>query len=103
MDPMDQKQHSAEVEDIGPKTVNLQSGVDGYVPGTDEEKRLVRKIDLYLLPTIWIMYLLSYVDRTKLVLSLIILHTWIQVVLTASAQYRQCKSSRHGYGSRTRF
>ena len=24
-----------------------------------EEKALVRKIDLYLLPTIWIMYLLS--------------------------------------------
>jgi hypothetical protein len=31
----------------------------------EEEKRLVRKIDLYLLPTIWLMYLLSYMDRTK--------------------------------------
>lgn len=30
-----------------------------------EEKALVGKIDLYLLPTIWIMYLLSYMDRTK--------------------------------------
>ncbi|KAK4957429.1 hypothetical protein LTR10_005392 [Elasticomyces elasticus] len=30
-----------------------------------EEKALVRKIDLYLLPTIWIMYLLSYMDRTN--------------------------------------
>lgn len=30
-----------------------------------EEKALVRKIDLYLLPTIWLMYLLSYMDRTK--------------------------------------
>ena len=30
-----------------------------------EEKALVRKIDLFLLPTIWLMYLLSYVDRTK--------------------------------------
>lgn len=29
----------------------------------DEEKALVRKIDLFLLPTIWIMYLLSYMDR----------------------------------------
>ena len=27
-----------------------------------EEKALVRKIDLYLLPTIWVMYLLSYMD-----------------------------------------
>ena len=30
-----------------------------------EEKKLVRKIDLFLLPTIWLMYLLSYMDRTK--------------------------------------
>ncbi len=30
-----------------------------------EERNLVRKIDLHLLPTIWLMYLLSYVDRTK--------------------------------------
>lgn len=33
----------------------------------EEEKALVRKIDLTLLPTIWIMYLLSYLDRTKCV------------------------------------
>lgn len=26
----------------------------------EEEKALVRKIDLFLLPTIWLMYLLSY-------------------------------------------
>ena len=32
-----------------------------------EEKALLRKIDLHLLPTIWIMYLLSYMDRTKYV------------------------------------
>ena len=32
---------------------------------TSEEKVLVRKIDLTLLPTIWVMYLLSYLDRTK--------------------------------------
>lgn len=31
----------------------------------EEEKKLVRKIDLRLLPNIWIMYLLSYMDRTK--------------------------------------
>lgn len=29
--------------------------LDGYVPGTDEEKKLVRKIDLLLLPQIWLM------------------------------------------------
>lgn len=30
----------------------------------EEEKKLVRKIDLYLLPTIWLMYLLSYMVST---------------------------------------
>lgn len=40
-----------------------------YVPDTEEERRLVRKIDLYLLPAIWGMYLLSYMVRTMLVTS----------------------------------
>lgn len=31
----------------------------------EEEKKLVRKIDMFLLPNIWLMYLLSYMDRTK--------------------------------------
>jgi hypothetical protein len=33
----------------------------------EEENALVRKIDLTLLPMIWFMYLLSYMDRTKYV------------------------------------
>lgn len=33
----------------------------------EEEQKLVRKIDMFLLPTIWLMYLLSYMDRTKYV------------------------------------
>lgn len=40
--------------------------VDGGLTWTEEEeKKLVRKIDMFLLPCIWIMYLLSYMDRTK--------------------------------------
>ncbi|CAG7988573.1 unnamed protein product [Penicillium olsonii] len=31
-----------------------------------EERKLVRKVDLTLLPMIWIMYLLSYMDRTNI-------------------------------------
>jgi len=67
---MDHKEASLEVEHVDPKDLDPAQVVPGgYVPGTDEEKKLVRKIDLYLLPTIWIMYLLSYVDRTKSVVS----------------------------------
>lgn len=32
-----------------------------YIPDTDEEKRLVRKIDLFLMPMLWIMYILNYI------------------------------------------
>ncbi|KAK1978919.1 nicotinamide mononucleotide permease [Colletotrichum cereale] len=40
--------------------------VDSYVADTDEEKKLVRKIDTYLLSLIFLMYLLSYMDRTNI-------------------------------------
>lgn len=30
-----------------------------------EEKALVRRIDLLLMPILWLMYLFSYADRTK--------------------------------------
>ncbi|KAK6085979.1 hypothetical protein SCUP234_01378 [Seiridium cupressi] len=40
--------------------------VESYVPDTEEERKLVRKIDLYILPTMWLMYLLSYMDRTNI-------------------------------------
>jgi hypothetical protein len=33
---------------------------------TEEEKKLVRKIDLYLMPTIWVLYCFSYMVRLKL-------------------------------------
>jgi hypothetical protein len=38
-----------------------------YVPGTPEEKKLVRKIDLFLMPMIWVMYILNYIDRMNIV------------------------------------
>lgn len=45
----------------------------------EEEKALVRKIDLFLLPTIWLMYLLSYMDRTKYAYAL----TYSKFILTS--------------------
>lgn len=30
-----------------------------------EERALVRRIDLLLMPMMWVMYVFSYVDRTK--------------------------------------
>ncbi len=53
-----------EVEDMERKTCDpvLENG---YVPDTEEERKLLRKIDMRFLPAMWLMYLLSYMDRTK--------------------------------------
>jgi hypothetical protein len=45
----------------------LQQELRNYVPHTTEEKKLVRKIDMFLMPMLWIMYILNYVDRTNIV------------------------------------
>ena len=37
-----------------------------YVPNTPEERRLVRKMDLHLLPALWTMYVFNYLDRTNI-------------------------------------
>jgi hypothetical protein len=47
--------------------LQLQQALRDYVPDTDAEKKLRRKIDLRLMPTLWIMYILNYVDRTNIV------------------------------------
>lgn len=50
-------------ENMNPKSQHEYA--EAYVADTEEERKLVRKIDLYILPTMWVMYLLSYMDRTK--------------------------------------
>lgn len=45
----------------------LAEALRRYVPHSAEEKKLVRKIDLFLMPILWIMYILNYVDRTNIV------------------------------------
>jgi hypothetical protein len=58
--------HSLEAADQKEMDTTKQIEIAGELTWTpEEEKKLVRKIDLFLLPTIWLMYLLSYMDRTK--------------------------------------
>jgi hypothetical protein len=38
-----------------------------YIPGSALEKRLLRKLDFILLPMLWWMYILAYVDRGNVV------------------------------------
>lgn len=57
---------SLEAADLKTMDDTKQIEVSGEGSWTaEEEKALVKKIDLFLLPTIWLMYLLSYMDRTK--------------------------------------
>lgn len=57
----------APMKDISSQEVENVDGIDAISFTDEEEKALVKKIDLTLLPTIWVMYLLSYLDRTKYV------------------------------------
>jgi hypothetical protein len=45
----------------------ITRALQDYVRGTDEEKRLVQKIDLRLLPVLGVMYALQSIDRTGMV------------------------------------
>lgn len=45
---------------------NLKAAIPEYVEGTPEEKTLVRKIDLHLIPILWAMYVFNYLDRTNI-------------------------------------
>lgn len=36
---------------------------DVFIENTIEEKKLLRKIDLWLLPTIWLLYMVSYMVK----------------------------------------
>jgi len=44
----------------------MAAWMEEYVPGSEEEKRMVRKIDIRMMPILWAMYILNYLDRTNI-------------------------------------
>ncbi|KAJ7736741.1 major facilitator superfamily domain-containing protein [Mycena maculata] len=40
--------------------------MDKYQPGSEAERKLVRKIDMRIVPTIWLLYVVSYLDRANI-------------------------------------
>jgi hypothetical protein len=63
---MSSKRHSLKPIDVKQMdTVKHMEVAADLTWTSEEEEALVKKIDLFLLPTIWLMYLLSYMDRTK--------------------------------------
>lgn len=71
-DPKQEITH-VELNNIPPKNglcaeeIELQTALRSYVPNTDAENKLRRNIDLHLMPILWIMYILNYIDRTNIV------------------------------------
>ncbi|CAG5141296.1 uncharacterized protein ALTATR162_LOCUS907 [Alternaria atra] len=64
---MSSTRHSLEPADVKETdTAKHVEVADDFTWTKEEEQKLVRKIDLFLLPTIWLMYLLSYMDRTNI-------------------------------------
>jgi hypothetical protein len=64
----------ADVEDgytekvaVTDRNLELEQALQNYVPDSKEEKRLVRKLDMYMMPTLWFMYILAYIDRQNIV------------------------------------
>lgn len=54
-------------DDLAQKQVVSAMQIEHVAPSytPEEERKLVRKVDFALLPMMWLMYLLSYMDRTK--------------------------------------
>jgi sugar phosphate permease len=44
----------------------LSAWMENYESGSEEEKRMVRKIDWHMMPILWIMYVFNYLDRTNI-------------------------------------
>jgi hypothetical protein len=63
LDDIDTK---ADVEHVDTPTKGAKFDTIDYVPGTQEEKLLLRKIDRHLIPMLWIMYVFNYIDRTNI-------------------------------------
>lgn len=49
------------------KQDELALALVNYTPGTKEEKRLKMKVGLYMMPMLWWMCVLAYVDRNNIV------------------------------------
>lgn len=63
----DHKRDSA--EDVTMEEKKAGRGVDGYVENPEMEKRITLKCDLHILPWIFILWLLAFIDRSNIGIS----------------------------------
>ena len=61
----EQKRESAEHADIAEKKAGRR-GIDDYVANSEMERRITLKCDLHILPWIFILWLLAFIDRSNI-------------------------------------
>jgi hypothetical protein len=79
-------------QDVVEKLGVVSSGGEETTVKSAEEKALVRKIDLYLMPTIWLLYLLAVSQSSD---DASILHSNLPIV-HGQVKHRQRENRRHG-------
>ncbi|ETN41294.1 uncharacterized protein HMPREF1541_03229 [Cyphellophora europaea CBS 101466] len=60
------KQVSSNNVGIDDSDEQLDLALRNYVPGSDLEKKLVRKVDWYMIPTLWFMCVLCFLNRNNI-------------------------------------
>lgn len=106
------KQVASNTPEFGDHDEQLELALANYVPGTDLEKQLVRKVDWYMIPTLWGMCVLCFLNRNNIVSTLHFDHVDLpsallpidtSIWLTTTHAIGQCQRSRHERGSRPRL
>jgi hypothetical protein len=49
--------------DVDAESAAILAAYENFIPNSEEERSIVRKIDFILLPILWWMYILAYLDR----------------------------------------
>lgn len=83
--------HEGKLNELSKEDLERAVALEQYVPGSVAEKKLVRKIDFVLLPVLWLMYVLAWIDRGNIV-SPVRFQSQLQL-LTLPLVKRKC--SRH--------
>jgi hypothetical protein len=88
----DEKPEALHREDIISEEKKQQAGdYSGAREKTDPaEIRLVRKLDMWIMPTLWLMYWLNYLDRNAIALAR--LNNLEEDLNLSSSQYQTCVS-----------
>jgi len=68
---IDMKSSPSSIDGVPDEAEERRIAIASYVPGTKEERHLVRKMDLIMIPMLWWMCVLAYVDRNNIARSLI--------------------------------